>query len=268
MRDDEFPTYCTSCGVVNDVIPKLLLVVKDLESANAQLRRQNSVLRGERNDQRSLSPFAEQAQQVFDHWSQQLSPNAREFGTKRFDAVVDRLEKGYTVDDLKQAVDGCARKPYVTDSGRQESGQPGERQVELELICRSPGNVDRFKTYAEQPVSNVVELPLPQRHRDATDPFQRPLDRAIVALRREFGFDAVWMAADRQEWWSVCPLQPSQATPMRLTERRGVGSMLEAACAHGCLPSMLLEAVRGLENKRESALVAVPVVRLVARETA
>lgn len=268
MRGDEFPTFCPDCGVELEYVARLLELKRIAEGETTKKAAAVARLTSGRNKERRFSPFAAEAEELFEYWRERLWPEAREFGDKRFDAVVGRLEKGYSLDDLKRAVDGCARKPYVTDKGRAAQGSEGDREVELELICRSPIHVDRFKRYAEEPVSNVVELPVPQRRGDVNDPFSRPLDRALIALRREFGFDAVWKATDRDEWWSVCPLHPSEQTPMRLTEKRGAGSSLQAACVNGCLPSLILNAVRGLENKRELGLVGVPVTQLRARESA
>lgn len=266
MRDDEFPTHCQDCGCLVPAVSNLVQVVKDLESDGSRLRRQLSVARGERNDQRSLSAFADQAHEVFHQWNLRVrGGKAKEFGGARFDPVVERLTAGADVEeDFFVAIEGARRV-----IGGEASFKPRDPKgyTDLKNIAKDAPTLDRFKEYAEEPVSNVVELPLPRRG-ETYDPFHRPLDRALIALRREFGFDAVWKATDRDEWWSVCPLHPSEQTPMRLTERRGAGSSLQAACVNGCLPSLILNAVRGLENKRAQGLVGVPVTQLRARESA
>jgi hypothetical protein len=58
---------------------------------------------------------------------------------KRRRAVAARIREGYTVEQLKQAVDGCARTPH--NMGQNERH---ERYDDLELICRSGTQVERF----------------------------------------------------------------------------------------------------------------------------
>ena len=61
------------------------------------------------------------------------------FSDQRRRAVKGRLKQGYTVDQLKQAVDGCKASPY------HQGGNPdGKIWDDLELICRDASKVDSF----------------------------------------------------------------------------------------------------------------------------
>ncbi len=91
--------------------------------------------------------WEKEAGDVFAHWSKTMASKAVQ-SDDRIDAVIDRLEEGYTVDDLKQAIDGCARVPF--NMGQNERGT---KFNDLELICRNAANVDRFKS-ATAPVKN------------------------------------------------------------------------------------------------------------------
>lgn len=66
-------------------------------------------------------------------------------GKKRIGVIVARLRDGYTVEQLKAAVDGCTRSPF--HQGENDRGQVYD---DLELICRAD-KVDRFIQIAQQP---------------------------------------------------------------------------------------------------------------------
>lgn len=129
-----------------------------MRSANAKVK----ALRRELEDRRVDHKLRPLAVECFEYWRERLSPRAREFNGKRFDAVVARLNAGRTVEErdeivrkIKRAIDGAELLPFVDEqSGRRKAeGKPSERQVELELICRSEGNLDRFGGYVPVPSS-------------------------------------------------------------------------------------------------------------------
>lgn len=143
------PPCCPDCGsmAVADVLRRKDAVIADLERDLRSKRAQIGAMRANRDSQNEANPYAREAKVVFDYWRQRLSPKAREFKDKRFAAVVARLKAGYTVPELKRAIDGCAARPYVTPSGRSSVGTRDQRMVELELICRSESHVQRFASY-------------------------------------------------------------------------------------------------------------------------
>jgi hypothetical protein len=149
------------------------------------------------------------------------------------------------------------------DRRRPHGGSQGaKRYAKIEHALRDEKAIETCVGYLEKP-DNVVPL----RPRETHDPFHRPLDRAIAALRREFGSDAVYgrFADDERqlrwdEWWSVCPVQRGLGQPMRIREVHGIrGNSLDVGCAHGCLPSQLLDAISVLEDKMFEARVEIPV---------
>ena len=81
------------------------------------------------------------AREVFDYWAVVMEHPRTKFDPddKRIKAVIKRLQAGYTVDDLKAAVDGCAKTPH--NMGENERGQ---RYDGLNVICKDGDNVDRF----------------------------------------------------------------------------------------------------------------------------
>lgn len=84
---------------------------------------------------------------VFEHWRQVFGkgPGAK-FSKERKRAVVARLKEGYSVEQLCTAIDGCSRTPH--NMGVNEQGQ---RYDDLELICRTGSQVERFTQNASLP---------------------------------------------------------------------------------------------------------------------
>lgn len=141
---------CKACGVVGEIagIENLTDTIKALEATLVGNRAHINKLKGELVDKRGTNKLRPAAEEVFAHWRTLCSPRAREFTGARFDSVVARLRAGASVDLLKLAVEGAAYKPYVLHGGRRSAtGEPSQREVRLDLICRSEDHVDRFASY-------------------------------------------------------------------------------------------------------------------------
>lgn len=83
--------------------------------------------------------------EVFDYWMEQLGKNGRtKFSGDRRRKVEARLKEGYTVEDLKRAVDGIQNSPHHMGENTQ-----GIRYDDLELICRVGSKVEHFRDLAE-----------------------------------------------------------------------------------------------------------------------
>lgn len=246
---------CPTCGSVHE----------DVQALNATVTKQAKEITGLKRalqDSHRNGPLMDEIREVFDYWKHTLGKrNDVVLGKNRVDAVRARLKEGFTVERLKRAVDGCATDDWAMGRVRKSNGKTFNDLGKH--ICVSDEAVERFEEMAEKPKqSNVVEL-RPRRQPAMYDPYWRPLDRAISALRREFGSDSVTtlcaelnQAGRYDEWWSVCPVRPDISQPLRLRESGGVpGGSLDLACVHGCLPSQLADAIRRLEAKQEAARV-------------
>lgn len=89
-------------------------------------------------------PKSDPVREVFDHW---VATMGKKTGAKlsadRRRKIQARLREGYTVDQLKQAVDGCAASAY--HMARDPTKNPdGTVYNDLELICRSGSKVENF----------------------------------------------------------------------------------------------------------------------------
>lgn len=85
--------------------------------------------------------------EVFDFWAVVMGSKAVK-SKKRLSAIAARLAEGYTSEQLKAAINGCARTPH--NMGQNDRGT---KFNDIELICRSPEHVDRFMSAkgAQQP---------------------------------------------------------------------------------------------------------------------
>lgn len=76
---------------------------------------------------------------VFDYWRKRTEHSRAKLDDKRRSTIASRLKNGYSVDDLKAAVDGCLKSPW-------HQGQNGNKRKydDIELICRNASKVDQF----------------------------------------------------------------------------------------------------------------------------
>lgn len=89
-------------------------------------------------------------QDVFAHWQRVMNHPQAKLDEKRAKVIAKRLSDGYTVDELRRAVDGCRLTPH-------NMGQNDKRTVydDIELICRDGSHVDRFiKTAQPQAIAD------------------------------------------------------------------------------------------------------------------
>lgn len=97
--------------------------------------------------------FSASVSEVFEHWTRvHEHPQAKlgDAGSKRYRAIAGRLRDGYTVDQLKQAVEGCKNSPH--HMGKNESNTVYD---DIELICRSGAHVDKFMRLANANPSHM-----------------------------------------------------------------------------------------------------------------
>ena len=82
-----------------------------------------------------VSAFKTELSEVFEHWKFVFKKNAAtKLDDKRKTKIVARLKDGYTVDQIKQAINGCAASEYHVQN----------HHTDIELICRDAVHTDRF----------------------------------------------------------------------------------------------------------------------------
>lgn len=88
---------------------------------------------------------------VFDHWRQVMDSPRSILDRKRAGLIRQALKLGYTVDDLRAAINGCRMTPHnmgVNERGTRFNG--------LDLILRNADNIDRFMGTARAGGPRVV----------------------------------------------------------------------------------------------------------------
>jgi len=80
---------------------------------------------------------------VFSYWKEKLKHPQAQLGGKRKVIIAARIKEGYTIDALKEAIDGCSKSQY--HQGKNDSNMVYDS---IELICRDAEHVDRFRKIA------------------------------------------------------------------------------------------------------------------------
>lgn len=91
---------------------------------------------------------AVEIRQVFDHWKTRLNHPKARLDEKRKKAIRGRLADGYSVAELKTAIDGCRASPF-----HQGSNDRGKVFDDLDLICRDAKHVEQFIAVVEIPAN-------------------------------------------------------------------------------------------------------------------
>ncbi len=100
---------------------------QDIESS--QVRDEGESNRGTHTD----------VQQVFEHWQQVTGKHKAKLTNDRKQKVQARLREGFSVDELKEAVDGLAKSAW-----HQGDNPQGKRYDDLALVCRQGSKVEQF----------------------------------------------------------------------------------------------------------------------------
>ena len=97
-------------------------------------------------------------QPIFDYWVETMGKTAASKLTAgRRKCISARLKEGYTVDQIKLAITGCARSPH-------HMGQNSEGTIydDLTLICRNGENIERFSQNIAKVIPNATYQPSSQ----------------------------------------------------------------------------------------------------------
>ena len=78
-------------------------------------------------------------QEVFSHWQVTMNHPRAKLDTKRQNKVAQALKLGYSVEDLKQAINGCSMTPY--NMGKNDNNQIYD---DISLIFRDSDHIERF----------------------------------------------------------------------------------------------------------------------------
>ncbi|MEN7527004.1 YdaU family protein [Cupriavidus sp. DL-D2] len=83
---------------------------------------------------------------VFDHWQSVMGSPRSKLDAKREKVIKSALKAGYSVDDLRKAIDGCALSPFHMGLNDQRTKYNG-----IDLILRSADQIDKFVGLVDAP---------------------------------------------------------------------------------------------------------------------
>lgn len=118
----------------------------EIDAQNAEIelrvmRRRLKAIEHQTEQKVMQSRRAGDVQIVFDYWRTTCGHERSRLGAKRAQAVDAVLAMGYTVDELKEAIDGLAVAAFEKD---------GKRYDDLELVCRNEVQVDKYRDAARR----------------------------------------------------------------------------------------------------------------------
>lgn len=134
--------------------------------------------------------FKEEISDVFAYWQEAMGKQSASLTPQRRDKIRIRLRDGYTVDQLKAAVDGCRASPH--NMGDNDRGRPFN---DIELILRNETNVEKFLELAPAHRSNGG--------RTWTADDRAKIEQAVTLAREGRDADAQGLCADDAIWQEV-----------------------------------------------------------------
>ncbi|MBX3267049.1 MAG: conserved phage C-terminal domain-containing protein [Acidobacteria bacterium] len=81
----------------------------------------------------------EQVQEIFEHWQRVMNHPRSKLDASRRRVIAARLKEGYTVEQIKAAIDGCKASEW-----HQGGNSSGAIYDGLTLICRNAEKLDFF----------------------------------------------------------------------------------------------------------------------------
>lgn len=108
------------------------------------------------------------ARALFDYWQQACDHPAALFTDDRRRKVEARLKEGYTVGQIREAIDGAARAAFVNDAG--------QRFDDIELICR---NGSKLESFIRRATAHLADRPVTEKEARSA--------RRLAALHRVAG---------------------------------------------------------------------------------
>jgi uncharacterized phage protein (TIGR02220 family) len=149
-KDGEIVTDdCPKCATLRSRVES---AERDLDAAEKDLRQkraQINALKKDRDSERKTYGKREQVMDCFNHWVERTGKTKSKLSADRFDAIKARLNEGYTVEQIKLAIDGAAAYPFVVNAQRSATGT-GQKHWDLELVCRGGKRLEDLAVLGHQ----------------------------------------------------------------------------------------------------------------------
>ena len=102
--------------------------------------------------------------EIFDHWKNTMNHPRSRLDNNRKKLISNALKTGYSAEDLKTAIDGCARTAF--NMGQNPQGRVYDS---LELILRNADKIDGYMRNASLVMNNQGQQPQHSSHDDLDD---------------------------------------------------------------------------------------------------
>lgn len=86
----------------------------------------------------------QQIKEIFDYWQEVMGKSKAKLTAKRAKAIQARLNEGYTLDEIKRAVQGCKLSAFHMGDNDQR-----RKFNDIELVCRSGDKLEQFAELTE-----------------------------------------------------------------------------------------------------------------------
>lgn len=85
-------------------------------------------------------------EEIFEHWKNTFNHKKTVLNEVRYNTITEALDRGFSVDQLLTAINGCALTPHNQGNNEQDKVYDG-----LEVIFKHADNIERFIRNAENP---------------------------------------------------------------------------------------------------------------------
>ncbi len=150
VTDENSKTWCTtfprpsarrSPGLVHDVHLHLIQPILEpmINLSNVELGANSTPSSSPKKLKKIKKSWKEEISDIFGHWQKVLNHPVSKLDKKRYDRIEKALEMGYSVEDLKKAIDGIKRSEFhMGDNGKHK------KYDGIHVIFRDPEQIEGF----------------------------------------------------------------------------------------------------------------------------
>lgn len=157
VRASENEAACGRCAQLEELLRQaeanIAELGQQLAGREVQLRRAGQAevrLRSELEQRAEQDPSSKEVREVLAGWEARHPRAKTPMSGKRAKTVRNALKLGFSVEELKEALEGLAAFPFVGPHGRMATGTPEQRYDDVHHALADETTIDRFRKYATQ----------------------------------------------------------------------------------------------------------------------
>lgn len=218
----------------------------DLENAERELRVKRAAvtrLQNQIDREHELSEEATVVKEIIEYYAKTTGHTRTKITPigANADAIRKAFRMKHTVEEIKQAIDGAAKFPFVTGPGqRSATGKKQQRYDSLETILRNENQIRKFRELAGVDLGEPVALETEDVSLTTAERMRAlnyPLARVLSAL---WQIDAPLENPNADEYRTMCPVHFGPG----LIARRSDEGLMSLLCSSGCEWWRLLAALK------------------------